>query len=92
MYKVTILPTALKSFKKLDTSIQQRISTKIDWMSEYADVIIHHQLSSLPDDLKGLCKAKVGDYRIMYWIYHSQKHIKIYEIEHRGKQYKSIRK
>ena len=30
MYKVTLLPTAIKSFKKLDKSIQQRIATKID--------------------------------------------------------------
>ncbi len=69
MYKVIILPDAEKSFKKLDRIIQIRIAEKIDWLADNAETIVRHLLSSLPDDLKGLCKAKVGDYRILYWIY-----------------------
>lgn len=69
MYKVIILPDAEKSFKKLDKAIQSRIAAKIDWLADNADTIVHHLLSSVPDDLKGLCKAKVGDYRVLYWTY-----------------------
>src|SRR3990167_10624533 len=65
MYKVTLLPDAEKSFKKLDKPVQQRISEKIDWLARNADTIIHHPLVSLPDDLKGLCRIRVGDYRIL---------------------------
>lgn len=61
-FKVVILPDAEESFLKLDRAIQQRISDKIDWMSEHAGEIIHHPLTSLPDDLKGLCRIRVGDY------------------------------
>ena len=70
----------------------KRISQKIDRLSENADKIIHHPLTSLPDDLRGLCRIRVGDYRILYWVYDDVKHIKIYEIEHRSKDYHSIKK
>lgn len=90
MYKVIFLPDAEKSFKRLDKPVQFRIAEKIDWLAKYADKIIHHPLTSLPDDLKGLCRLRVGDYRVLYWIYHPDKHINVYEIEHRSKDYHSI--
>jgi mRNA-degrading endonuclease RelE of RelBE toxin-antitoxin system len=78
MYKVTILPDAEESFKKLNKPVQLRIDEKIDWLASNADTVIHHPLTSLPDDLKGLCRIRVGDYRILYWIHNNEKHIKIY--------------
>lgn len=92
MYKVTFLPDAEESFKKLAKSIQLRIAKKIDWLAKNAEIIIHHPLVSLPEDLKGLCRMRVGDYRIIYWLYFETKHIKIYDIEHRSKDYRSIKK
>jgi mRNA-degrading endonuclease RelE of RelBE toxin-antitoxin system len=38
MYKITFLPTAEKSFKKLDSPTQRRIAQKIDWLSENAAI------------------------------------------------------
>ena len=92
MYKITFLPDAEKSFKKLDKSVQVRIAEKIDYLSKNAAKIIHHALTSLPDELKGLCRMRVGNYRIIYWIYNEERHVKIYEIEHRGKDYRSLKK
>jgi len=92
MYKITFLPDAEDSFKKLDRPIQKRIAQKIDWLAENADKVIHHPLTSLPDDLRGLCRMRLGHYRIIYWIYAETKHIKIYDIEHRGKDYRSIKR
>ncbi len=92
MYKITFLPDAEKSFKKLDKPIQIRIAEKIDWLAENADKVIHHPLTSLPDDLRGLCRIRIGDHRVLYWIYFDDRHIKIYDIEHRGKDYRSIKK
>lgn len=91
MYKITFLPDAEESFKKLDKSIQERIAEKIDWLGENTDKIIHHPLASLPDDLRGLCRMRIGNYRLFYWVYFETKHIKIYDIEHRGKDYRSIK-
>jgi mRNA interferase RelE/StbE len=90
MYKVTLLSDAEESFKKLDRTMQKRIGQKIDWIANNADKIIHHPLTSLPDDLRGLCRTRIGDYRIIYWVYTETKHIKIYDIEHRSKDYRSI--
>lgn len=92
MYKVIFLPDAEESFKNFDKTIQKRIAIKIDWLSENADKVIHHPLKSLPDDLSGLCRMRIGDYRLLYWVYTEAKQIKIYEIEHRGKDYRSIKK
>ena len=92
MYKITFLPDAEDSFKKLDKPVQKRIALKIDWLAENADKVIHHPLTSLPDDLRGLCRMRLGDYRIIYWVYAETKHIKIYDIEHRGKDYRSIKR
>lgn len=91
MYKIILLPDAEESFKKLDSSTQRRIAHKIDWLSEHSDQIIHHPLKSLPHDLHGLCRMRVGDYRIIYWVYTETKQIKIYEIEHRSQDYRSIK-
>jgi len=91
MYQIIFLTQAEKSFKSLASATTKRLIAKIDWLKTNADRIIHHQLSSLPDDLKGLCRLRIGDYRVIYWVYHSTKIIKIYEIEHRSKDYRSIR-
>ena len=92
MYKVIFLSNAEESFGKLDNPTQRRIAQKIDWIAENADKMIHHPLKSLPDDLRGLCRTRVGDYRIIYWVYNETKYIKIYDIEHRGKDYRSVNK
>ena len=92
MYKITFLPDAEESFKKLDKPIQKRIAQKIDWLAENADKVIHHPLTSLPDDLRGLCRMRFGDDRIIDWVYAETKHITIYDIEHRGKDYRSIKR
>jgi addiction module RelE/StbE family toxin len=92
MFKVTLLPDAEASFRKLDRSVQKRIAQKIDWLAVNADKIIHHPLTSLPDNLRGLCRVRVGDYRIVYWLYQKTKQIRIYEIEHRSEHYGSLKK
>ena len=92
MYKITFLPDVEESFKKLDKPIQKRVAKKIDWLAENADKVIHHPLTSLPDDLRGLCRMRFSDYRVIYWVYAETKHIKIYDIEHRGKDYRSIKR
>lgn len=70
---------------------KEELPKRLIGIAENADKVIHHPLKSLPDDLRGLCKVRVGDYRIIYWVYDDAKHIKIYEIEHRGKDYRSIK-
>lgn len=92
MFEVTLLPDAEAAFSKLDRAMQSRIGVKIDWLAENAAVMVHHPLTSLPDDLRGLCRIRVGDYRIIYWVYQGEKRVAIYAVEHRSKDYKSLKK
>lgn len=92
MFEIVFLPDAESSFRKLDSTARQRIADKLDWLAEHSDEIIHHPLTSLPDDLKGLCRMRAGDYRIIYWVYRELRLIKIYYIEHRSKEYRSIKR
>ena len=90
-YQISIAPEALDDLGKLDFPVRKRITEKIDWLGENTDVLYHHQLSSLPDELKGLCRIHVGDWVVLYWIYRRARQIKIYGVEHRSKVYRKIR-
>ena len=89
MYKVVLLPDAESSFRKLDRTIQTRIVEKIDWLSGNADAIVHHALTSLPDDLRGLCRVRVGDYRILCQILEEELVLVAVIIGHRKNVYKN---
>ncbi|MBF0538204.1 MAG: type II toxin-antitoxin system RelE/ParE family toxin [Nitrospirae bacterium] len=86
-----ISPDAEKAFRRLDKTVQLKIREKIWWLAENADEIAHYQLDSLPDKLKGLCRLKAGNYRILYFLYHEEKRISIYLVEHRGVVYKILK-
>ena len=90
MYKIIVLPDAERSLRKISGGPLSRIIDKIDWLQRNADNIVHHPLTSLPDELKGLCRIRVGDYRVIYWINSDKKFIKIYSVEHRSRVYKSL--
>lgn len=90
-YLVEIEPQAKEDLVSLDSTVIKRIAEKIDWLGENAFLVKHSRLLHLPADLKGLCKYKIGDYRILYWVYHHSRVIKIYGIEHRSKKYREIR-
>lgn len=89
-YQISIHPKALANLDKLDFPVRKRVSKKVDWLGENAETIFHHQLSSMPDELKGLCRIHAGDWIILYWVYHNKKEIKIYGIEYRSRVYKKL--
>jgi mRNA interferase RelE/StbE len=88
MFEIIFMSDALKSLSKLDRIIQDRIAEKINWLSENADKVMHHPLISLSEELKGLYKVRVGNYRVLYWVYHEERLIKIYNVDHRSKVYR----
>ena len=77
-YQVEVGPRADAQLSQLDASIGSAVERKIMWLAENAAVMIHRRLVGMPDDLVGLCKLRVGDWRILYWIYHEQKIVRIY--------------
>ena len=68
-YRIEIGSRAEAQFEELDSTIASAIERKITWLAENAAVMIHRRLVGMPEDLAGLCKLRVGDWRILYWIY-----------------------
>ncbi|MBI4713364.1 MAG: type II toxin-antitoxin system RelE/ParE family toxin [Planctomycetes bacterium] len=91
MFRIEISPDALKELVRLDEPTKRRIAGKIEWLSANADKITHHRLSNLPSHLRGLCKRREGDWRILYWLYPSQLVLKVYSVIHRSSGYDLLR-
>jgi mRNA-degrading endonuclease RelE of RelBE toxin-antitoxin system len=74
----------------LDAAIGASVERKIHWLAEDAAVMVHRRLVGMPEDLAGLCKLRVADYRILYWVYPAKKLVRIYRIQHRSEVYRQL--
>lgn len=70
-YRFEIGSKAQAQLNELDTAIGASVERRIQWLSENAAVMVRRRLVGMPEDLAGLCKLRVGDYRILYWNYPS---------------------
>lgn len=89
-YRVEVGSGADSQLKELDSAVGAAVERKIIWLSENAAVMIHRRLVGMPEDLAGLCKLRVGDWRILYWIYHPEKTARIYRVQHRSEVYRDL--
>ena len=89
-YRVIVLRSAETDLERLDSGNRRRILRRIAWLGENASQIIHHRLVNLPDELSGICRSRVGDYRILYWTYPQRALLKIYRIQHRREVYRQL--
>ena len=67
-YRVEVSPKADAQLGELDSTVGSAVERKIIWLGENAAVMVHHRLVGMPDDLAGLCKLRVGHWRILYWV------------------------
>ncbi len=72
-YRIEIGPKAHEQLAVLDTAIGASVERKILWLGQNAASMLHRRLVGMPDESGGLCKLRVGDYRILYWICHGKK-------------------
>ena len=91
-YEIILLPTAQKHMDSLDKPLIKKMITKIKWLSKHPELLGRQPLSGLPAELKGLCKYRVGDYRIIYRVNHGEAILKIYGVKHRSQVYNDIGK
>ncbi len=89
-YKIEIGIKADAQLAGLDAAVGMSVERKIQWLAENAGALVHRRLVGMPEDLAGLCKLRVGDYRILYWPYHAQRVIRIYRIQHRSEVYRRL--
>jgi mRNA interferase RelE/StbE len=90
VYQIETGTKAEAQLAKLDSAIGVSVERKILWLSQNAAAMLHRRLVGMPDDLAGLCKLRVGDYRILYWIYHDKKLVRLYRIQHRSEVYRDF--
>ena len=89
-YQVEIGGKADAQLAGLDSAIGAGVERKIQWLADNAAGMVHRRLVGMPDDLSELCKLRVGDYRILYWIYPAKKIVRIYRIQHRSEVYRHL--
>ena len=89
-YRVEIGAHAEAQMSRLDATVAASIERKIIWLAVNADVVMHRRLVGMPDDLEGLCKLRVGDYRVLYWVYHDREVIRLYRVQHRSEVYRDF--
>jgi mRNA interferase RelE/StbE len=84
IYSVDFTAEALANQEKLTEAVRERISKKIDWLSENFAQITPMPLSA---NLAGFFKLRVGDYRVIYSFNDDLKVMTIYQIGHRKEIY-----
>ena len=91
MYRLETTPDFERDLKTLERDIAQRISKKLEWLSQNPEAL-RFPLKHAPKDLKGIQKYRVGDYRVFFWVDHNKKAIILYGIEHRRSAYDKFKK
>jgi mRNA interferase RelE/StbE len=89
-HRVEVGSRAAAQLAALDSAIEAGAERKIGWLADNADQMVHRRLVGMPEDLAGLCKLRIGDYRILYWVYPTQQLIRIYRIQHRSEVYRNL--
>ncbi|MEK6581376.1 MAG: type II toxin-antitoxin system RelE/ParE family toxin [Nitrospirota bacterium] len=84
-FAIEFKPQAEEDLSRLDKTIAQNISNKIDWLSQNMESIIP---APLKGKFKGKYKLRIGDWRVIYSFDYSLKIITIYAIRHRREVYK----
>ncbi len=89
-YRVEVGRKTRAQLDELDPIVGSAVERKISWLAQNAAVMVHRRLVGMPEDLAGLCKLRVGDWRIIYWIYHAERIVRIYRIQHRSEVYRDL--
>ena len=89
-YRVEVGSKAQAQLAALDPPIGASIERKVVWLAENADQMVHRRLVGMPEELAGLCKLRIGDYRILYWVYPAQQLVRIYRLQHRSEVYRNL--
>jgi len=88
MYKIVYTKTFEKDLNRLDVAIAKRIIIKISGLVSNPHNFQFIKYS--PKGLEKLCKLRVGDWRVLFWLEHKEKTITLYTVEHRSKIYGNL--
>lgn len=83
-YDLVLSPLAERQFRKLTRFIQKRLRPHIDALALDPRPVGTVKVAGEPH----LYRIRVGDYRVVYYIWDSEKHILIAKIAHRREVYR----
>lgn len=84
-YQITLLDPASRELARLDKPVGRRVVERLRWLATHADKI---RPEGLTGELAGLCKLRIGDYRVIYEVLSAERTIVIHAIGHRSRIYR----
>ena len=82
-YVITFARSARKELENLDTLIVNRIFPKIETLAKEVRPAGCRKLQGE----KNLWRIRIGDYRVIYAVYESERRVDIIAVRHRSKAY-----
>ena len=83
--RVRLLAAAVRDLARLDKPDGRRVVRRINWLASNHDSV---RLEALSGSLAGLCKLRVGDFRVIYEILHTEQILIVHAIGHRREIYR----
>jgi len=91
MLKIKTTSTFDRDIKKLDRQVAKRIIEKVEVLANSPE-LLKYPVKYMPNDLEGLQKYRIGDWRVLFWLDKERKEIILYAVNHRSRVYKKLRK
>lgn len=83
-FEVRLQPAAAEQLRALDSKVRRRVREKLLWLGDHAEEISHLPLHR---DFSGLCKRRLGSYRIIYEMVVDRRILVVHRIGHRREVY-----
>jgi mRNA interferase RelE/StbE len=87
VYQIRVQDAAARELTQLDRQVARRLLRRIRWLATNVEDVRPDALSG---DLAGFYKLRVGDYRVVYEILHSEQVIVVHLVGHRREIYRRL--
>jgi mRNA interferase RelE/StbE len=87
-WQVRISSTAEKYYMRLVAQTKGRIKKELEVLSHLSNPLEHQAVKRLTGELKGFCRLRIGQYRVVFAIVEATHTIAVVNIAPRGDAYK----
>jgi len=89
MYHIKVVPNFKDDKENLDPQVKKRVLNKIKWLAKNPEQI-PAPMKYLPEELEGLRRYRVGDWRVLFWAEEEKEIIVLYGVKHRKEVYEKF--
>lgn len=89
-YKVVTSVRVERDLECLHPRVREGVLRKLEWLSVNAEKVQHSRLQRMPSELAGICKMRVADYRVFYFVSHEEQTISVLRVQHRSEAYRDL--